>query len=177
MAQWLWDSGFIAPRHVKPSWTTVKPVSPALAGRFLATVLSRKSPSYWIAMSGGIPKLTTKWSSSAAGGAKEAGIRAVSCLHTALPSSSQSPPPGAPLTPSIWPELQFLPADSASLFLSKQAPRSLSTWVASALPSLSGHDLYGCGFTIAPASLQALGGTKEVLTTFGVLKFSSGLDD
>ena len=92
MAQWLWDSGFIVPWHVKPSRTTVKPVFPALEGRFLATVLPGKSPSYWIAMSGGIPKLTTKWSSSAAGGAKEAGIRAVSCLHTALPSSRQSPP-------------------------------------------------------------------------------------
>ena len=79
----------------------IKPVSPALASRFLATALPGKSPSYLTVMSGSIPKLTTKRFSSAAGGAKEAGTRALTCLHTALLSSRQSPPPGAPLT-LIW---------------------------------------------------------------------------
>ena len=41
---------------------------------------------------------------------------------------------GAPLTPSIWPELQFLPADSASLFLSNLVKVSARGW-----PLLSHH--------------------------------------
>ena len=153
----------------------IKPVSPALASRFLATALPGKSPSYLTVMSGSIPKLTTKRFSSAAGGAKEAGTRALTCLHTALLSSRQSPPPGAPLTLIHLARASVSPC-RLSLTFSVKPPQSLSTWSASALPSLSGPNLYGCGFTTAPASLQALYGTREALTIFGALKFSSEHD-
>ena len=153
----------------------IKPVSPALPGRFLATALPGKSPGYLIVMSGRIPKLTTKWFSSAAGGAKEVRTRALICLHTALPSSRQSRPPGAPLTLIHLARASVSPC-RLSLTFSVKPPQSLSTWSASAFPSLSGPDLYGYGFTTAPASLQALCGAREALTIFGALKFSPGHD-
>jgi len=119
----------------------IKPVSPALPGRFLATALPGKSPSYLIVMSGRIPKLTTKWFSSAAGGAKSTHLPSqgpehstaftLLCLHPGSLVLQEHP-----WLLSIWPELQFLPADLASLFLSNLLKVS-----AHGQPLLSHHSL------------------------------------
>ena len=42
-AQKLWHMGLLAPQHVKSSGAGIKAMSPALAGRFLSTVLPGKS--------------------------------------------------------------------------------------------------------------------------------------
>ena len=49
-AQYSWHGGLVAPRHVGSSWTQIKPVSPALAGKFSTTRSPEKPPKVHLIM-------------------------------------------------------------------------------------------------------------------------------
>ena len=180
MAQWLWLAGFIAPRHVKSSQTKDQTCVPCIARQILSHCATREVPKLLNSYVWKDPKADHQVILQCCRRCQEHSsaftrTRALNCLHTALPSSRQSRPPGAPLTLIHLARASVSPC-RLSLTFSVKPPQSLSTWSASALPSLSGPNLSGCGFTTAPASLQALYGTREALTIFGALKFSSEHD-
>ena len=172
MAQWLWLPRFIAPWHVKSSRARGQTCVPCIGRQILSHCATREVPKLLNSYVWKDPKADHQVILQCCRRCQ--GSRDQS-LHTALPLSRQSRPPGAPLTLIHLARASVSPC-RLSLTFSVKPPQSLSTWSASALPSLSGPNLYGCGFTTAPASLQALCGSREALTIFGALKFSSGRD-